>query len=84
MKPKPNGIKRARLTARGYGQQDSLHYQSHDLLVPVVNDMTIWMIFVMIIMAGWATQLLDVNGAFLNGRFQNGERLYMGVPQGLQ
>eukprot|EP00957_Ditylum_brightwellii_P178631 13606310-Ditylum_brightwellii.AAC.1 len=31
MKPKPKGIKRARLTACGYKQQDGLHYQSHDL-----------------------------------------------------
>eukprot|EP00957_Ditylum_brightwellii_P070155 5329200-Ditylum_brightwellii.AAC.1 len=35
-------------------------------------------------MAGWATRLLDVNGAFLNGRFQNKEQLYMIVPQGFE
>eukprot|EP00957_Ditylum_brightwellii_P015793 1189146-Ditylum_brightwellii.AAC.1 len=35
-------------------------------------------------MVGWVTQLLDIEGAFLNGRFQNGEILYMGVPQGFQ
>eukprot|EP00957_Ditylum_brightwellii_P108068 8244853-Ditylum_brightwellii.AAC.1 len=34
MKPKPNGVKRARLTARGYKQQDGIHYQSHDLSAP--------------------------------------------------
>eukprot|EP00957_Ditylum_brightwellii_P204756 15340724-Ditylum_brightwellii.AAC.1 len=84
MKPKPNGIKRARLTARGFEQQDGLHYHSHDLSAPVVNDMTIRMIMIMIIMAGWATRLLDVNGAFLNGRFQNGEKLYTPVPQGFE
>eukprot|EP00957_Ditylum_brightwellii_P132061 10068767-Ditylum_brightwellii.AAC.2 len=83
MKPKPNGVKRARLTACGYEQQDGLHYQSHDLSALVVNNMTIQIIFVMTIMAGWATPLFDANGAFLNSQFQNKEQLYMRVPQGL-
>eukprot|EP00957_Ditylum_brightwellii_P127878 9752006-Ditylum_brightwellii.AAC.1 len=35
-------------------------------------------------MAGWIGRILDVKGAFLNRRFQNGEVLYMGVPQGFE
>eukprot|EP00957_Ditylum_brightwellii_P058847 4461753-Ditylum_brightwellii.AAC.1 len=84
MKPKANGVKRARLTARGFEQEEGVHYYSHNLSAPVVHDMTIRIVFVLIIMAGWITQLLDVEGAFLNGHFQNGEILYMGVPQGFQ
>ena len=30
------------------------------------------------------TELIDVQGAFLNGRFQNGEKLYIHVPQGFK
>eukprot|EP00957_Ditylum_brightwellii_P108512 8276728-Ditylum_brightwellii.AAC.1 len=84
MKPKPNEIKWARLTARGYEQQDRLHYHSHNLSAPVVNDMKIRMVMTMIIMTGWDTCLLDVNGAFLNRRFQNGDKLYTPVPQGFE
>ena len=37
--------------------------------------------FVLIIMAGWWSELLDVKGALLTGRFDKGEELYMEVPQ---
>ena len=32
-------------------------------------------------MADWIARLLDVKGAFLNGRFDNGEELFMEVPE---
>eukprot|EP00957_Ditylum_brightwellii_P129533 9880112-Ditylum_brightwellii.AAC.1 len=35
-------------------------------------------------MAAWTAKLLDVQGAFLNNQFQNGEQLYMHVPQGFE
>eukprot|EP00957_Ditylum_brightwellii_P157738 12006003-Ditylum_brightwellii.AAC.1 len=77
MKPKPNGIKQARLTACGLEQVDSSHFDSQDLLVLVVNGMTIRMMFVLTIMASWLAELLDINGSFLNSCFQNNEKLYM-------
>eukprot|EP00957_Ditylum_brightwellii_P010373 784306-Ditylum_brightwellii.AAC.1 len=43
MKPKPNGIIQARLMDHGFEQVDNLHFDSQDLLVSVVNDMTIRM-----------------------------------------
>eukprot|EP00957_Ditylum_brightwellii_P078676 5982118-Ditylum_brightwellii.AAC.1 len=81
MKPKANRVKRARLNARGFEQVDGLHYDSKDLSTPVVSDMTMRMVMILIIMAAWAGKLVDVQGAFLNGHFQNGEKLYMEVPQ---
>eukprot|EP00957_Ditylum_brightwellii_P093861 7147614-Ditylum_brightwellii.AAC.1 len=82
IKPKVNGTKRERLNACGFEQVDGLHYDSQDLLAPVVNDMTVRIVMTLIIMASWTAELLGVQGAFLNGRFQNGERLFMKVPQG--
>eukprot|EP00957_Ditylum_brightwellii_P101789 7757632-Ditylum_brightwellii.AAC.1 len=73
MKPKPNGVKCAKVAAQGFEQQDGLHYDSQDLSVPVVNDITIRMVMILIIMASWASRLLDVKGAFLNASFQNGK-----------
>ena len=40
--------------------------------------------FVLIIMAGWWSELLDVKGALLTGIFDKGEELYMEVTQGME
>eukprot|EP00957_Ditylum_brightwellii_P125058 9532580-Ditylum_brightwellii.AAC.1 len=68
MKPKASGAKRARLNARGYKQVDGLHYNRHNLSVPVVNNMTVRIVMILTIMAAWTAELLDVQGAFLNGQ----------------
>jgi hypothetical protein len=67
MKKKADGTYRARLTARVYEQIDGLHFDSSDTSVPVVNDITIRIVF----MAGWTAMLIDVKGAFMNGRFKD-------------
>eukprot|EP00957_Ditylum_brightwellii_P165712 12615256-Ditylum_brightwellii.AAC.2 len=67
MKPKASGSKHMRLNARGYKQVGRLHYSRHDLSAPVVNDMTIRIVMILTIMAAWTAELLDVQGAFLNG-----------------
>eukprot|EP00957_Ditylum_brightwellii_P120422 9188222-Ditylum_brightwellii.AAC.1 len=81
MKPKASGAKCARLNARGYEQVDGLHCDRHDLSAPVVNDMTVRIVMILTIVAAWTAELLDVQGEFLNGQFQNEEQLYMHVPQ---
>eukprot|EP00957_Ditylum_brightwellii_P167544 12754694-Ditylum_brightwellii.AAC.1 len=83
MKPKANGVKCVRLNTYGYDQVDGLHYNSQDLLAPVVNNMTVRIVVILIIMASCVSELLDAQGAFLNNRFQNGEQLFMHVPQGI-
>ena len=35
-------------------------------------------------MADWEAELVDINGAFLHGEFDNGEQIYMEIPQGFQ
>ena len=82
MKKKANGVFRARLNARGFEQVDGKHYQSHDISAPVTNDMTIRIIFVLMILAGWTSHLVDVKGAFLHGLFADNEVLYMEIPEG--
>jgi hypothetical protein len=81
MKKKADRTYRARLTARGYEQIDGLHFDSSDTSAPVVNDITIRIVFVPMIMAGWTAMLLDVKGAFMNGRFKDDKKLYMYVPE---
>ena len=84
MKKKPNGTKRARLVARGYEQVDGEHYKSDEIAAPVVNDMTIRIVLILMILARFCGELLDVNGAFLLGEFGTEEKLYMKVPEGFE
>eukprot|EP00957_Ditylum_brightwellii_P146945 11187619-Ditylum_brightwellii.AAC.1 len=67
MKHKPNGVNHARLNACGFKQVDGLHYNGQNLSAPAMNDITIRIVFVIIILAAWTAELLDVKGAFLNG-----------------
>ena len=84
MKKKANGTFRARLTARGYEQIDGEHYDKDTTAAPVVNEATIRIVFILMIMAGWYAELLDVRGAFLHGEFEKGTKLYMEVPDGFK
>jgi hypothetical protein len=84
MKKKVNGVHRARLNARGYEQVDSEHYDEDSKFTPVVNDTMIHIILILLIMAGWYAELIDVKGTFLHGIFEKGRKVYMEVPQGFE
>jgi hypothetical protein len=84
MKKKANGVYRSRLVARGFEQNEGEHYMQEFISAPVVNDVTIRIVWVLIILLQFSTWLMDVHGAFLLGRFSNGEKLYMKVPQGME
>jgi hypothetical protein len=84
MKKKANGAFRARLNARGYEQIDGVHYDENAKFAPVVSDATIHIVMILMIMAVWWSELLDVKGAFLHGIFEKGRRVYMEVPQGFE
>jgi hypothetical protein len=51
---------------------------------PVVNKITVRMVLTLICIARWCAMLLDEKGAFLCGNFENGEKIYMEVPQGFE
>jgi hypothetical protein len=84
MKKKANGTYRARLNARGYEQVDGVHYDSHNISAPVTNDVTIRIVMVIMIMANWCGELLDIKGAFLHGDFEDGKNVFMEVPEGFE
>ena len=69
MKKKSNGTLRARLNMRGYEQKDGVHFDSSSIASPVTSDVTVRVCLVLMIMAGWVAQLVDVKGAFLHGEF---------------
>jgi hypothetical protein len=56
------------------------------VVAPVTNDITIWIVVILMIMAKWVGELLDVKGAFLHGQFGEREKpLHMFIrPQGME
>jgi Reverse transcriptase (RNA-dependent DNA polymerase) len=84
MKKKSNGTFRARLNGRGFEQVPGIHFDPKSIAAPVVSMMTIRIVFIIMIMAGWTGHVLDVRGAFLKGDFGDGETLYLHVPQGMK
>ena len=81
MKKKANLTFRARLTARGYEQVDGEHYDKDTTPAPVVNEATIRIIFKI---DDFGQLVLDVSGAFLRGKFEEGTKLFMDVPDGFK
>jgi Reverse transcriptase (RNA-dependent DNA polymerase) len=84
MKKKANGVFRARVTARGYEQIDGEHFDSTEIAAPVVAEMTIHVLWILIMMALLHAQLMDVIGAFLLGQFNPKHKMYMRVPRGFE
>ena len=65
IKKKANGTCHARVVARGSEQIEGLHYDGASITAPVTNDMSIRIIMVLALMAGRASKIVDVKGAFL-------------------
>jgi hypothetical protein len=84
MKRKANGTLRARINARGFEQINGEHYEEDDKAAPVVNDITIRITMCLMVMAAWTAHIMDVHGAFLKGKFKDGEIIFMKVPQGFE
>jgi hypothetical protein len=59
-KKKASGTFRARLNARGYEQVDGEHYDEDSKFAPVVSGATIHIFLILMIMAGWYAELLDM------------------------
>lgn len=83
-KKKSSGKLRGRLNARGFKQVDGVHFDGSSIHSPVTNAATIRIVLVLMLMAAWTGHLTDVNGAFLLGKFTDGEEIYMKVPQGFE
>ena len=81
MKKKSYGNHRPRLNARVFEIEDGVSYTKDDVSAPVVNDITIWIVFILMIMSDRWSELLDIKGELPTGIFDKGEELYMEVTQ---
>jgi hypothetical protein len=79
-----NGDFRARITARGFLKKEGVHFRSDSTAAPITNEATIKIILIMLTVAEWEGHVIDVKGAFLKGRFNNGEEIYLQIPQGFE
>lgn len=70
--------------ARGYKQRPGEHYDETGTSSPVVNEVSIFILLILIGMARLYVELNNVKGAFLTGTFSKGEKHYMKVPQGFE
>jgi Reverse transcriptase (RNA-dependent DNA polymerase) len=68
MKKKANGQFRACIIARGFLQEDEVHFNSDLTAVPVTNETTIKIVLALTTMADWNAQVIDVKGEFLKGQ----------------
>ena len=60
------------------------HYDGSSIAAPVTNDATIRIMLVLMLLASWIAQIVDVNGAFLYGVLDANEKIYMEVPEGFE
>ena len=84
LKKKSNGKKKARLNARGFKQIDGKHYDSSNISSPTVSEVSIRVILTLALMANWAIHVVDIQGALLHGEFNDGENLFMEIPEGFR
>ena len=83
MKKKANGSYRAILNSRGFQKVEQVHYDAAYIASPVTNDMSIRIVMVLTLTAGWIAKIVDVKEEFLHGGFvEVTELVYMAVPEG--
>jgi hypothetical protein len=83
-KKKSTGKLCSHLNACRSKQVEGVHYDGTNIHTPVMNIGTIQIVLILMIMADWQGQIVDVKGTFLHGDFKDGEVIYMKVPHGFE
>jgi hypothetical protein len=73
-----------RLNALVFKQVEVVHYDRSSTHAPVTNASTVQIVLILMIMAGWQGQIMDVKGTFLHGEFKDGELINMKVSRGFE
>jgi hypothetical protein len=61
-----------------------MHHGGTTSHAPITNAGTIQIVLILMSMANWQGQIVDVKVAFLHGEFKDGEVIYMKVPHGFE
>ena len=77
------GVKfKGRVVARGNEQREGIDY--HEVYAPVVNPVTMRVLLAIAAQRGYDVDQLDVTAAFLNGKLDADEHVYMHIPDGFE
>ena len=77
------GVKfKGRVVARGNEQREGIDY--HEVYAPVVNPVTMRVLLAIAAQRGYDVDQLDVTAAFLNGKLDADEHVYMRIPDGFE
>jgi hypothetical protein len=80
MKKKSNGTLRGRINARGFKQVEGQHYNCMTITSSDTISATIRIVLVLMVMADMFAHVVDVKGAFLHGKFEDGEKIHIKIP----
>ena len=78
---KLTGEMRVRVVGRGFKQKQGKQFKEDDISALVISLITIRIVLVLVCMCDWYTHLIDMEGAFLNTTFDNGEIIFVRVPE---
>ena len=76
---KRSGVFRARLVACGYSQVPGIDFT--EVFSPVCNDVTFWIVLILMIVWGLDSLIFDVTAAFSTGNLE--EEIHMECPEGM-
>ena len=81
IKKKANGKLQGRLNAYGYEQVEGIYYYADYIAATVANPNSLRLLLTLLAMnPDWKAELIGVEGAFLQGKFIDGEELFIEVP----
>ena len=72
------------LNAWGFKQVEGVHYCGTSTHTPITNAGATQLVLILMIMADWQGQIVDMKGMFLHGEFEDGEVIYMKAPYGFE
>ena len=84
MKKKASGVYCARLAAHAFKQCAGVSYDPRNIMSPVEHEITVRIMLVLMIMAQWHAEIIDVKGAFLKASFDPKHKVYMEIPKGFE
>jgi hypothetical protein len=84
MKKKRKGMLCCWINARGFKQIEGQYYNSTAISSPVTNSATIRIVLTLIVMADMLAHVVDIKGAFLHSKFEDGEIIHKKVLQGFE
>ena len=61
-----------------------MHLDASSISAPVTNGMTIKLVLTLMLASGGIAHVVNVKGAFLYGKFEDGEKIYIKIPLGLE